>query len=78
MFFIAYTFKGHVHVFAGQVKIEVTVLQDKCNIEIILSPDRYTIFNQINPHAFYLFENNNQLLISSPSSGAFHGSHRLE
>ena len=33
-FFIAYAFKGKVHVFAGQVK----VLQDKCNIEIFLSP----------------------------------------
>ena len=34
MFFIAYTFKGQVHVFARQVKI----LSDKCNIEILLSP----------------------------------------
>ena len=38
MFFIAYTFKGQVHVFAGQVNIVTFVLQDKCNIEIFLSP----------------------------------------
>ena len=41
MFFIAYAFKGQVHVFAGRVKIDCKslVLQDKCNIEIFLSPD---------------------------------------
>ena len=32
MFFIAYAFKGQVHVFAGPVKVESFVLQDKCNI----------------------------------------------
>ena len=32
MFFIAFTFKGQVHVFA------VKTVQDKCNIEIFLSP----------------------------------------
>ena len=36
MFFIAYAFKGQVHVYAGWVKI---CKQDKCNIEIFLSPD---------------------------------------
>ena len=43
MFFIAYTFKGQVHVFAGRVKIKSRILQDKYNIEICLSPV-YTIF----------------------------------
>ena len=39
MFLIAYTFKGQVHTFAGRVKIvETLILQDKCNIEIFLSP----------------------------------------
>ena len=47
MFFTAYTFKGQVHVafkgqvhvFAGRVKIvKSLVLQDKCNIDIFLSP----------------------------------------
>ena len=38
MFFIAYTFKGQVHVFAGWVNIVSLVLQDKCNIEIFLFP----------------------------------------
>ena len=36
IFFIAYTFIGHVHVFAGLVKI----VSHKCNIEIFLSPDK--------------------------------------
>ena len=40
MIFIAYTFKGQVHVFAGRVKIvKSLVLQDKYNIEIFLSPE---------------------------------------
>ena len=44
MFFIAYTFKGQVHVSAGQVKIpQSLVLQDKCNIEICLSLGLHTI-----------------------------------
>ena len=34
MFFIAYTLKGQVHVFA----CKSLVLQDRCNIEIFLSP----------------------------------------
>ena len=34
MFFIAYAFKGQVHVFAGRVKN----LQEECNIEIFLCP----------------------------------------
>ena len=34
MFFIAFAFKGQVHVCAGQVN----VLQGKCNIENFLSP----------------------------------------
>ena len=38
MLFIAYTFKGQVHVFAGRVKIKSLVLQDKRNTEIFLSP----------------------------------------
>ena len=40
MFFIAYAFKAHVQdMFAGCVKIvNSLVLQDKSNIEIILSP----------------------------------------
>ena len=43
MFFIAYTFKGQVHVFVGRVKIvrencKSLVLQDKRNFEIFLSP----------------------------------------
>ena len=43
MFFIAYTFKGQVHVFAGRVKIlsencKSLVLQDKRNFEIFLAP----------------------------------------
>ena len=38
MFFIAYTFKGQVHVFARRVKIVSLVLQDKYNIEIFFSP----------------------------------------
>ena len=38
MIFIAYTFKGQVHVFAG-VKIMSLILQDKCNIRIFLSPE---------------------------------------
>ena len=43
MFFITYTFKGQVHVFAGRVKIvrencKSLVLQDKRNFEIFLSP----------------------------------------
>ena len=40
MSFIAYAFKGQVHVFAGRVKIfcKSLVLQDKCYIEIFLSP----------------------------------------
>ena len=39
MFFIAYTFKRHVHVFAAQVKIvSHSSLQDKYDIEIFLSP----------------------------------------
>ena len=38
MFFIAYAFKGQVHVFAGQVNIVMSlVMQDKCNIEIFSS-----------------------------------------
>ena len=38
IFFIAYAFKGQVHVFAGWVKIvKSLVLQDKCNIEIFFS-----------------------------------------
>ena len=37
MFFIAYTFKGQVHAFAGE-NFKLLVLQDKCNIEIFLSP----------------------------------------
>ena len=37
MFFIAYAFKGQVHVFAGRVNIVMSlILQDKCNIEIFL------------------------------------------
>ena len=36
MFFIAYAFKGQVHVFAGQVKI-VSHSLDKCNIEKFFS-----------------------------------------
>ena len=44
MFFIAYTFEGQVHVFAGRVKIvNALVLQDKCNIEIFLSPDNTSL-----------------------------------
>ena len=41
MFFIAYAFKGQAHVFAGRMKIvsRSLVLQDKRNIEIVLSPD---------------------------------------
>ena len=39
MFFIAYAFKEQVCVFAGRVKIVGLVLQDKCNIEIFLSPE---------------------------------------
>ena len=38
MFFIAYTFKGQVHVFAGQANCKSLGLQDECNIEIFLSP----------------------------------------
>ena len=39
MFFIAYAFKGQVHVFAGPVNIHKShVLQDKRNIKIFLSP----------------------------------------
>ena len=33
MLYIAYAFKGEVHVFAGRVK---TVLQDKCSIKIVV------------------------------------------
>ena len=54
MFFIAYAFKGQEHVFAGQVKIvshlscskncKSLVLQDKCNIEILLSPAVYRTY----------------------------------
>ena len=41
MFFIAYAFNGQVHVFVGRVNqyCKSLVLQDKCNIEIFLSPD---------------------------------------
>ena len=39
MFFIAYTFKGQVHVFCRMSEnCKSIVLQDKCNIEIVLSP----------------------------------------
>ena len=39
MFFIAYTLKGQVHVFTGHVKnCKSLILQDKCNIEMFLSP----------------------------------------
>ena len=40
MFFNAYIFKRQVHVFAGPVteNWKSLVLQDKCNIEIFLSP----------------------------------------
>ena len=41
MLFIAYTFKGHMHVFARQVKIvshSSCRTSVKCNIEIFLSP----------------------------------------
>ena len=39
MFFIAYTFKGQVHVFIYRTSenCKSLVLQDKCNIEIFLS-----------------------------------------
>ena len=37
MFFIAYAFKGQVHVFAGWVKINVTRPAGQSNIEIFLS-----------------------------------------
>ena len=41
---ITYTFEGQVHVFAGRVKIvNALVLQDKCNIEIFLSPDNISL-----------------------------------
>ena len=39
MFFIVYAFKGHVHAFAGRVKVMSLVLQDMCNMQIFLSPD---------------------------------------
>ena len=41
MFFIAYTAKGqvHVHVCRMSEKCKPLVVQDKCNIEIFLSPD---------------------------------------
>ena len=43
MFFIAYSFKGQVHVFAGRKMYDENckspVLEDKCNIKIFLSPD---------------------------------------
>ena len=39
MLFIAHAFKGQVHVSAGREKnCKSLVLQDKCNIEIFLSP----------------------------------------
>ena len=38
MFFIAYAFKGQVHVFAGSGNCKSLVLQDKYNIEIFLTP----------------------------------------
>ena len=40
MFFIAYAFKGHVHVFCRTSEsCKSLILQDKCNIEIFLSPE---------------------------------------
>ena len=41
MFFIAYAFKGQVHVFACRTSenCKSLVLQDKCNIEIFLSAE---------------------------------------
>ena len=41
MFFIVYALNGQVHVFVGRVNqyCKSLVLQDKCNIEIFLSPD---------------------------------------
>ena len=59
MFFIAYTFEGQVHVFAGRVKIashsscrtsencKSLVLQDKYNIEIFLSPEQCGILTSV-------------------------------
>ena len=39
IFFIAHAFKGHMHVFAGQVKIvSHSSCRTNCNIEIFLSP----------------------------------------
>ena len=37
--------KGQVPVFAGPVKIVSHVLQDKCNIEIFLSPEGNLVFS---------------------------------
>ena len=46
MFLIAYTFKGQVHVFAGQVKIvthsSCRTNAKNCNFELFLSPVQYT------------------------------------
>ena len=41
MFFIAYAFKGQVHVFAGRVKIvsHLSCMTNLCNNEIFLSPE---------------------------------------
>ena len=40
MFFIAYAFKGQVHVLVYRTSenCKSLILQDKCNIEILLSP----------------------------------------
>ena len=44
MFFIAYAFKGQVHVFAGRVNI----VQDKYNIENFLPPVVVYILQRLN------------------------------
>ena len=44
MFFIAYTFKGQVHVFE---RCKSLILQDMCNIEIFLSPDITSYFSLV-------------------------------
>ena len=44
VFFIAYAFKGQVHVLINRTceNCKSLVLQDKCNIEIFLSPDSHS------------------------------------
>ena len=59
MVFIAYSFKGRWMFLHGERELLVTRLQDKCNIEIILSPVMI-IFS------FFLFTDNQEKTTMKP------------